>query len=88
MHGSELRKKYVVKKKEAKNLFVNRSCERLAMLEASNEIAIALAKKYIFLMVKILLNPVCIKLQNGLVINVLKESKQNHSFKADNHTTH
>ncbi|XP_076346237.1 general transcription factor II-I repeat domain-containing protein 2A-like isoform X1 [Tachypleus tridentatus] len=50
MPGSELRKEYVVKKKEdmkkRRNLFVKRSCESLAMLEASYEIAFVLAKKH------------------------------------------
>lgn len=47
--GSELRKEYVIKKKEEikrrQNIFVKRSCESLAMTEASYEIALALAKK-------------------------------------------
>ncbi|XP_076311275.1 SCAN domain-containing protein 3-like [Tachypleus tridentatus] len=50
MPGSELHKEYVVKKKEnmkkRRNLFVKRSCESLAMLEASYEIAFVLAKKH------------------------------------------
>ena len=32
--------------KKRQNLFVRRSCESLAMLEASNDIAFVLAKKY------------------------------------------
>ena len=36
----------MVKKKKRQNLFHKRSCESLAMLEASNEIAFVLAKKY------------------------------------------
>ena len=47
---SELRKKYVVNKKEdmkkRQNLLVKRSSDRFAMLEASNEIVLVLAKKY------------------------------------------
>ena len=50
---SELRKEYVTKKKEEirkrKNIFVKRSCEDLAMTEASYEIALVLAKKEAFL---------------------------------------
>ena len=47
--GSELRKEYVTKKKEEirkrQNVFCKISCENLAMIEASYEIALALAKK-------------------------------------------
>ena len=47
---SDLRKKYVAKKKEdfkkRQNLFVTKSCESLAMLEASYGIAFLLAKKH------------------------------------------
>lgn len=47
--GSELRKEYVTKKKEEirkrQNVFRKISCENLAMIEASYEIALALAKK-------------------------------------------
>ena len=45
---TELRKEYVAKKKEEirrQNVFTPKSCERLAMTEASYEIALALAKK-------------------------------------------
>ena len=48
--GSELRKDYVVKKKETitkrRNLFVKKSCDSSAMLEVSYEIALVLAKKH------------------------------------------
>ena len=48
--GSELRKAYVVKKKETiikrQNLFVKKSCDSSAMLEVSYEIALVLAKKH------------------------------------------
>ena len=50
---SELQKEYVTKKKEEirkrQNIFFKRSCEDLAMTEASYEIALALAKKEAFL---------------------------------------
>ena len=49
VHGSELRKEYVIKKKDEikrrQTIFVKRSCESLAMTEASYEIAFTLAKK-------------------------------------------
>lgn len=49
MLGSELRKEYVIKKKDEikrrQNIFVKKSCESLAMTEASYEIAFTLAKK-------------------------------------------
>ena len=48
--GSDLRKEYVAKKKEdikkRQNLFVTKSCESLAILEASIEIAFLLATKH------------------------------------------
>jgi len=48
--GSELPKEYVVKKKEditkRQSLFVKKSCDNLAMLEVSHEIAFVLAKKH------------------------------------------
>ena len=48
--GSELRKDYVVKKKETitkgQNLFVKKSCDSSAMLKVSYKIALVLAKKH------------------------------------------
>ena len=48
--GSDLRKDYVVKKKETitkrQNLFVKKSCDSSAMLEVSYGIALVLAKKH------------------------------------------
>ena len=50
MPGSELRKDYVVKKKETitkrQNFFEKKNCDSSAMLEVSYEIALVLAKKH------------------------------------------
>ena len=80
--GYELRKKYLVNKMRENHL-VKRNCESLAMLKASYYNTFVLARCIdLFLTVKILLNSVSIKLQNGLVINVLKETLTKSLFQS------
>ena len=73
--GSELRKDYVVKKKETitkrQSLFVKKSCDSSAMLKVSYEIALDWLKNIsLSLTVKKLLSPVSKTLHNMLVKKV------------------
>jgi len=73
--GSELRKEYVVKKKEditkRQSLFAKKSCDNFAMLEVCYETAFVLAKSIsLSLTVKKLLSPVFKNVHNVLVIRV------------------
>ena len=82
--GSELLKEYATKKKEKirrQNVFTKRSCESLAMTEASYVIALALAKKgKLSLTEKTLSSPDSRYLQEVWVIKVLKGKQKKLHF--------